>query len=374
MKKIVLGGVALAGVLTAAIVTAAAVQSSPRHSDSTKPKTTVPQRQHKAKATTTTRPSTATSSTSTTRPAPVDPMAGVAMLGMQGRRIVTIDAQGSELRTIVTAYADRIVTDAQLMRDHQTIWYRTARDYNLPSDQTTYNCSDIVRLNLATNARTVIAHADAFSVAADGNRVVLSGVRGDSTCSSTAWTPGINVVRDVSTGAQSTINGAFERFAISPGGHVLVANHCPDEGDCRIPLWSGLVPGTLGGPVTMAPINDQKLSFLDLVSRNDGLYAIVDKHVQECGCSGRGDRFDRDVSIRRLSWYDLDGAGTELFTVQGPFSVRYIVPSAAGLYAVAGENVNALPALFRLDSGGVHKVRTLPTEGLPSFAPIPPLG
>jgi hypothetical protein len=124
--------------------------------------------------------------------------------------------------------------------------------------------------------------------------------------------------------------------------------------------------------VTLHPVNDQKLSFLRLVSGSDELYAIVDTHAQGCGCEDRTDRFDRDVSVKRFSWDTLNGAGTEMFTVQGPLYLDNIVPSSAGLYATGEEKVGAGEALFRLDASGAHKVRTVPTNPYFSIAPISP--
>ena len=199
----------------------------------------------------------------------------------------------------------------------------------------------------------------------DGNRVALLGVDADPTCSvPTNWADRVSVVRDVETGAQSTIVGKMMDFAISPGGHELVATTCREDNyECRIPLQRASIPETLGAPVTLQPVNDQTLSFLRIVSRPDGLYAIVDPHVQNCGCGERGDRFDRDITIRRYSWTDLGGAGAQLFTVQGPLYFDHVIPTAAGLYAEGVANSQATPALYRLDAGGAHVLRALPSDG-----------
>ena len=119
------------------------------------------------------------------------------------------------------------------------------------------------------------------------------------------------------------------------------------------------IPNTLGAPITLQPVNDQKLSFLSLQSRDDGLYAIVDPDPQHCGCGGPQDRFDNDVTVRRYSWTDLSGQGTEVFRVQGPLTFTTVVPSSEGLFATGQANIAAPFALYRLDAHGAHEQRTV---------------
>ena len=372
MRKLIAGSVALAAVSVVAVGAAAATQGVSRHPSAPRPApATSTTKGTGATSSTTASTSTSTSTTSTTQPRPVDPMAGVAMLGVRGRKIMALDAQGNVMRTLVTAYAGRTVLDAQMQSNHHTIWYVTASntsDAYLPGQ---YHCTDVVRLDLVTSQRTVIAHADAFSVTPDGTRVVLQDVQPDSTCIANDSSLAPNVVRDVATGAQSTITGTMDRFVLSPDGRTLVGTHCSFDDDCRVQLEAAALPATLGAPVQLHPINDQKLSFMGLDARADGLYALVDTQPQVCGCGGPVDRYDRDVTVRRLSWNDLGGAGSTLFTVQGPMSFDGVAPSQAGLFAWGEPKVGGPFTLYRLDSGGAHVLRTLPTDDNYAFFIVP---
>ncbi len=123
-----------------------------------------------------------------------------------------------------------------------------------------------------------------------------------------------------------------------------------ESDECRIPLESATLPNHLGAPITLRPVNDQTLSFLDLVPRNDGLYAMVDPHVRHCGCGERDDRTDRDITIRRLSWSNLGAPGETVFTIQGPFYVEQLVIGSKGQLFGLGQTKAANPyALFALN-------------------------
>jgi hypothetical protein len=229
----------------------------------------------------------------------------------------------------------------------------------------TNRCSDVVRLDLATNRRTVVAHAQTFAVSANGNRVALEEVEPDIACTDTTkFVVGVNVVRDVSSGRQSAIVGDFEgSIAMSPGGHVLLATHCATDDyneDCPATLESAAVPDSLGAPVTLHDVNTHG-SFTSLVARNDGLYAIVDTMQRDCGCAGAPqDRTDSAVSVRRLSWSALAGTGATVFTVHGPLQLDGLAVTPNGLYATGLASVKADRAVFHLGANGAQLLRLVP--------------
>ena len=363
MKKSLLGAVALVGALAAGIaacgtqVGGTAARSVTQTKDGESTSTSSPATAPATKPTITT--------TTTVKPKPVDPLAGIVALEIHGRNVFGIDARGREVRTLVTAYAGRAVTSAHMMSDHHTIWYVTQPDTQTDPNPA-YACDDVVRLDLAHNHRTVIAHARDFSVSSDGSRVLLRSVEADTACPG----PGTNredVVLDVATGAHSVVvtpkDTYFPNLELSPGGHVVVGTRCMSDNEyvdeCHIPLQSASIPDQLGAAVTLRPINDQTLSFLDLVPRSDGLYALVDTHAQNCGCGGHGDRTDRDITIRRLSWSDLGASGDKVFTVQGPFWLLGFSVGPNGQLVGLGQTKEANPfGVFALNGDAAHQLRS----------------
>jgi hypothetical protein len=327
----------------------------------------------KSIVTSTTTSTSLSTTTTTVAPNPVDPLAGIDLLQADGRYIYGLDAQGTRVRTLVTAYEDRAVEDVQMMPDHHTIWYRTGLTSRTAGPPDFY-CDDVVRLDLATNTRTLIAHADEFSVSAKGERVLLTNEVPNSSCA-TGWIEGRDVVRDVATGAESPITDAnYMNPVLSPDGGALVATECTsDMYGCHIALREASLPTTLGAQITLHPVNNAELSFLSLRSRADGLYAIVDTHPQSCGCGGRVDRSDNDITVRRLSWSDLGGTGTTLFTLQGPRYFDMIMPSVNTIYAMGSEKVDAPTTLYRIDDGGAAQVRSLSATTAWYMYGVPPL-
>jgi hypothetical protein len=278
------------------------------------------------------------------------------MLTVADRHVIALDANDNQLGYLVTAYPGRVVQSAQLMSDHQTIWYVTSPD---DYETATYKCSDVVRLDLVTNTRTVIAHADWFSASDDGSRVVLLNEVGEAACRNDDNASGRNVVRDVASGAESPIVAENSGPApqLSPDASTLVATNCTsDAAGCHYGLISAAVPAKLGPAITLKPVNDPMLSFLSLMPRPDGLYALVDKHAQNCGCGGREERYDRDLSVRRMSWTDLGGSGTTLYTVQGPRYFEQIVPTDAGVVAFGAESVKSKYAIYHVADGNAWQV------------------
>jgi hypothetical protein len=285
------------------------------------------------------------------------------MLSWGGKYIKLRDAAGNELRTLVTAYEDRLVTDAQLMGDHHTIWYATQPNWSMGAG----GCNEIVKLDLATNQRTLIAHAYGFAVAGNGDRVVLTGLQSDAECFGFPHEGPSNVVRDVSTGAQSEIIGdQLYSFVISPGGHVLVSTQCTegDEG-CYTSLRTARLPDDLGAPVTLTPTNNQRLSLVEYVAHDDGLYAIVTPHT--VGHCGEGDEVtDRHQTVRRYSWTDMDSPPTVVATIPGSQSVWNLVVSPAGTYVVRSPG-DAGSTLMKVDGETTTSLVTIANPSAGDF-------
>jgi hypothetical protein len=370
MRKLMVGSIALAIVGVAAIASATAGSSSPRHEAEVDGSATTVASTTTAASVRVTATSTSTS-TSTTVPKPVDPLAGGAMLGWTTRDIKLYDANGNAIRTLVTAYADRVITSAQMMGDHHTIWYSETPDWSQPAIAPN-QCNDIVRLDLATNTRSVIAHAYKFSVAGNGDRVVLSAVIPDAECSRDSYseTLGVSVVRDVSTGSQSTISGfdGYSDIAISPGGHVIATTTCTEgDGQCHISLRTAAIPNELGAPINLQPTNDQTLSFTSLAAHDDGLYAVVDPHPQSCGCGGQENRYDADVTVRRFPWSDLASSGTVLSTVQGPLTIDGAVIGPLGLFGWGSDNASSELGVYRLHPASADRLRGIANDARDLF-------
>jgi hypothetical protein len=361
MKKLLVGSSALALVLTAGFLAATTVGSAPRKG-SPAPSTTTSTAAGRAvrHSTTTTTVAPASATSTTVKPKPVDPVAGAVALRLQKNSIDAIDANGKVVKHLVTTFADRQVIAAHLLGDHHTIWYETMPAIDVVGQDT---CGDIVRLDLASNRRTVIAHADAFSVSGDGSRVALENVQPDSSCAADAnQVDGKNVVRDINTGRESTIVGKVEGdIALSPGGHVLVTNECNGEyGHCALNLATAAVPNTIGAPVTLHVVNDDKLGFFRLTARNEGLYASVEDMSGGCSCSESP--ANTQQVVRRFSWSDLGGTGTSLFTTDGKHFIESIAPTNNGVLAVESRSTDSQITLDRFGSNGAVALAVLPSD------------
>jgi hypothetical protein len=369
MKKALVGSSALALVLVAGFFAATTGGSAPRKG-SPAPSTTTSTtgRAGRNRATTTsptarpapTHAAAPTTTTTTVKPKPVDPVAGAVALRLQGQSIDAIDANGKVVKHLVTTFADRQVIRAQLLGDHNTIWYET-----MPATSTniTNTCDDVVRLDLAGNHRTVIAHADSFSVSGDGRRVALENVLPDSSCvPNVNQGVGRNVVRDVNTGKESAIVGKVDgEVVLSPGGHVLVTTQCNGEyDDCALNMVTAAVPNEIGAPLTLQRVNDDKLGFFRLTARNDGLYASVEDMSGGCSCSGSPANILQVV--RRFSWSDLAGTGTPLFTTDGKHFIDSIAPTNNGVLAVESRSTDSQVTLDRLGPNGAAALQVLPSD------------
>jgi hypothetical protein len=356
MKKVLVGSSALALVLTAGFFAATTVGSAPKARVAPATTTSTSTRPAPRIVTTTTATVAPTTTTSTTtKPKPVDPVLGAVALRMQGQSIDAIDADGRVVKHLVTAFADRSVVAAHLLGDHHTIWYETMP---APNSHGPDSCGDVVRLDLASNQRTVIAHADSFAVSGDGTRVALENVQADANCVNGAnQSDGRNVVRDLNTGKESKIVGELTgELVLSPGGHVLATTECNGEyGDCALNLATAAVPDTIGAPVTMHTVNDDELGFFHLAGSNDGLYANVEE--MSSGSPANGQQV-----VRRFSWNDLGGAGTPLFTTDGAHFIDAIAPTSNGVYAIQSRESDSQVTLDRLGSSGAVAVQVLPTD------------
>jgi hypothetical protein len=372
VKKVLVGSSALALVLVAGFFAATTGGSAPRK-DSPAPSTTTStaagRAVHNSTTTTTVVPTTTT--TTTVKPKPVDPVAGAVALRLQDRSIDAIGANGKVVKHLVTTFADRVVVSAHLLGDHHTIWYETVPTGTKPSNR----CNDVVRLDLATNRRTVIAHANSFSVSGDGLRVALTDVPPDGVCTGSAQSvPGNNFVRDLVTGKQSPVVGSLEGpLVLSPGGHVLVTTECTsDEYDCSISLATAAMPSSLGSPITPHLVAGDKTEFFGLIPGSDALYAFVNPSPDGCTCTGSPK--DTQQIVRRFSWSDLGGTGTQVIATDGSDVIQSIVGSTGSLYAttVGGTGSNPTLTFNRIVNNQVVGLEKLPAGATISLGAIDP--
>jgi hypothetical protein len=278
------------------------------------------------------------------------------MVQVSGRTIVALDANGRALKTLVTAYAGRAVRDATLMRDRHTIWYATQALDNA-------TCPEIVKLDLATNRRTVVAHASDFTVTPDRTRLLLvwpknePALRAQCGLSVTKQYDFALVVRDVRTGVQSTFSAAdFPSVAtgsptgpvwMSAAGDRLVTEHCTNDG-CMARTF--VVPQHLGTPIILEPPASAPVcNCSTLVSGPEGVYAI-DRGAYPGGRRSRLVRFD-PASPR--------GAGIELLD-SSSIPLWSVAPTTAGLFVAGTPSGSRTARLYRVDGRRLVEVATLP--------------
>lgn len=318
-------------------------------------------------------PTSVPTTPTTTAPTSADPLpAGSVMLGVSGRTISALDAHGAVLKTLVTAFAGRTVQNAQLMPDHRTIWYATKADDN-------QSCPEIVKLDLQTNARTVVAHASDFSLTPDGSKLLLvwpaSAIAVTNNCRPVPYPSGVQiydgafVVRDLATGAQSTL--AADKYPtagtgsptghvwISPAGDRLIDGSCVLDG-CGNRSWT--VPPNLVGPIVLHKTTiGVNCGCSTLVSGPDGVYGV-----------DQGNLSDPHTVLRRYDPTNLSGTGT---TVVAPTDVilgASIAPTAEGVF-VLGFPIGTQTNLYRVDNGALQLVKLIgPSTTVTQIVAIPP--
>jgi hypothetical protein len=285
------------------------------------------------------------------------------MLGARGGSVVAVDADGRELKTLTTVAAGRLVTGAQLMPDHQTLWYVTTGDPGVPN----HGCPDVVTMDFRTNATSVIGHAFGVAVTADGRRFVLGpGVYSDAGVRQGC--PGEAedefAVHDTATGAVShaPLSGAPIAssgpigVAISPAGDRLVTSQCSLDG-CGVMTLD--VPKSLGTPLVWSTSSPVSCSCQHFVTADDALYALVDTPMAP------------RAEVRRFAWNALSGPGTTVFSSSSPRRFGSPVPTTAGLYALVGDEYSARSShLYRLSGS---KATVIGATGYAAVVGVPRL-
>jgi len=323
--------VALAALVVVAIVAAVAGVVATRSSSPRRPNIVSPA--------STTAPTNPPKPTTTSPAIPVIP-AGAVMLQSSGRKIFAVGANGHALDTLVTAFAGREVTDSAFAADHETIWYATQAEDN-------QSCPEVVKLNLLTNVRTVVAHAEDFTLSPDGRRVLLVWPKNDAAvnanCAVTVQKQYDDalVVRDLATGAQSSLpasefptagtGGPSGPVWMSPAGDRLITTQCVFDG-CSTLLWT--VPRNLDGPIQPSAAAGPACGCSRLLTGQGGMYAIDE-----------GTSADPQTRLRRYDLTNLAGPGTVLVESK---SVRLstVVPTSAGLFVLGSPG-----GLYRVDNG-----------------------
>jgi hypothetical protein len=316
-------------------------------------------------------PTTTRLATTTTIAPPTDPLpAGSVMLSTSGRTISAVDATGHVLKKLVTAFAGRSVMNAQLMADRQTIWYATKADDN-------QTCPEIVKLDLQTNARTVVAHALDFAITEDGSKLLLvypySNALVTNQCRPVPLAPGTSSyaddlsVRNLSTGAQSALpSGAYPSAGtggptghvwISPSGEELVASNCVADG-CVTMTFT--VPKDLNGPIVPDRTKPgPKCGCSTLVSGPDGVYGVDE-----------GSWNDARNFFRRYDATNLTGTGAEVLAPKSG-TLGSVAPSAAGVFVTGRPTGSTTGVLYRVANGALEVVGPLATD-VGHIYPIPP--
>ena len=311
----------------------------------------------------------APTTTPTTAAAAPDPLpAGSVMLGVSGRTISALDAHGAVLKTLVTAFAGRTVENAQLMPDHRTIWYATKADDN-------QSCPEIVKLDLQTNARTVVAHAIDFSLTPDGKKLLLvwpnSAIAVTNNCRPVPYPSGVHVydaaflVRDLATGAQSTL--AADKYPTagtgSPSGHVwispsgdrLIDGTCVEDG-CGTRSWA--VPANLDGPIASTSTDGPRCGCATLVSGPDGVYGV-----------DQGTFKDHRNFLRRYDPTNLTGLGTQVLAPPDG-TLGSVAPTTAGVFVGGTPAGSTTAVLYRVRNGALQVVGPIASDiyAIPPFS------
>jgi hypothetical protein len=242
------------------------------------------------------------SSTTATTPVPAVVPDATAMLALDGRRIVALDVTGHTLKTLVTVFAGRAVTNAMLASDRETIWYDTHAVDN-------QSCPEVVKLNLRTDARTVVAHAEDFTLSADGSHLLLVWPASDAavagSCRSAPVYSAALALRDLVSGSSWSMpvadfpgagtGGPSGPVWLSDDGTRIVTTQCVVAG-CTTHAW--IVAFGPSGHANIYRGSGPDCGCSTLVTTAGGVYAI--------------DRGTADPPQTRLLRYDpahLSGAG-----------------------------------------------------------------
>ncbi len=314
-------------------------------------------------------PTSTTDTTATSSPTTVGAVpASAVMLEASGRTIVALDATGRPVKTLVTVFAGREVVNAHLMADHRTIWYATRGNGA--------DCSEVVKLDLRSNARTVVAFASDFTLSPDGSRLLLVWTAAASTTKSCAehaqltfTTRNAIVVRDLPTGAQSSLSSTAYPSAgtggpsgpiwMSPDGDRLVDAICTND-PCAMREFA--VPAPLGGAITRAGAGPA-CGCSTLVTGTDGVYGV-----------DQGSYPNPQYRIRRYDAASVSGTGQVLATPNGISVGPLLAPTSAGLFVLGFPTGATVASLYRVTGGSLQFVsRLAAAANAPAgLFPIPP--
>jgi hypothetical protein len=308
-----------------------------------------------------------TAPTSTVKLTDADPLpAGSVMLQAAGRQISVLDAHGNKLETLVTAFAGRTVMNVHLMPDHRTIWYATQADDKRSS------CPEVVKLDLQTNERTVVAHASDFSLTPDGTKLLLVWPASDAfvanNCrpvplpSGAPTYDGALVERDLATGHQWILplgdnhlsagtGGPYGHVFISSEGNTLLTTNCVEDGcfanGYSVPVYgTGTIDYRAAGPACGCPT---------FVSADDGVYGV------DIGGLGHSQN-----AVRYYPWDRLQGSGTVIATAPNGMKLgSSVAATPAGVFVTGGGN------LYRVDNGTLQLLSPASAQqifAIPAFA------
>jgi hypothetical protein len=297
---------------------------------------------------------------------------GTVMLSARGRFVISLDAKGHTNATMVKAQHGDIVY-ARATDDHRALWYLSLK-------KGLNACGDVVRADIEGRTSTIVTHAVAFDVSADGSRLALYGA-GDlahDRCSPVrSGSAGRIVVRDLTSSTSASVgirNVTSLRW--SPDGSYIVAVSCARscDGFERID-----VPAELGAPLAVEPAREtgsaHAINSASVVFGPGGLYALETTTPLR----------DGSVSAKPVDHVNRVDPRTLFATVPPVFSggtawrISQVVPTSVGLYVVAAPaksaGANAPPTgdrgLYRLDGGKLVFVRGLVDPG--TLTPVAPI-
>ncbi len=291
---------------------------------------------------------------------------GTAMLSARGNFVVSLDASGHTIATMVTVSASSSVKYARATADHQQIWYLSVKHGST-------GCGDVVRAQVDGGRTKIVAPAVTFDVSADGSRLALYG-GGDlarAQCAPVrAGTPGRIVVIDLASSTSSSVAMSdVTSLRWSPDGSALVAATCGsfDCGFRRIVIPSDLAaplvatPGTSVGFARVPPGSSDRIVF-----GPDGFYELATTVTAATAGAPASTR----ESIARYDPKTL-GSPRVVFSGGDRWDVTQVVPTTAATYVVAAPAASPKASgLYRIEAGRLAFVRTLDSPG--TFVPVAP--
>ncbi len=239
------GTLALAALIIAAVLTVAALQHAPAHRkvEISTPKPTPPQPPGRPKQ--------------LARPVDGIPPGGIVVARADGR-VVLVDANWRDVRTVVPATPGTVITAMAVLPDGDHIVVQRRPSFSETDKQ---GCSTISEINLRTGTSVELGNAVSFAVSPDGTHVAL--VRTDDAAgncvggNSTGATPQSSIIVRgiVDNNSQTTTlgTGLAGGVAFSPDGRQLVVSRCT-PGNCMDAIFDVASNGALSPSVTSSII------------------------------------------------------------------------------------------------------------------------